>query len=158
MAGIILHNRQLHTDGSTPPPGGMIAVFLFYNHGMGKLNRFSFSKDFKHCNVITYQGSTWNQVTWSPYGIHIRPVKVTSIDSFFRSLRAIRTLTACVVVEIIKPHVFAFSPFGVHSCNELSRYTAGVNIGYTFNPRGLYKKLLKYDKIRNYTVLKDWRR
>lgn len=136
----------------------MIACFLFYNHGIGKLNRWAFSKDFKHCNVITFDGSTWNQTTWSPYGIHIRPVKVTSIDALFRSIRAIPTLTACVVVEITQPHLFSFSPFGVHSCNELSRYLTGVNIGRTFTPKHLYYKLLKYGKIRNYTILKQWRR
>lgn len=136
----------------------MIAFFLFYNHGEGKLSRFSMSDEFRHCNVMTFDGSMWNLWTWTPRGINIRPAQVKSVDALFRTMRLMSSLTACIVVEIYKPHLFKFSPFGVHSCNELSRYVTGVDIGYTLTPKHLYKKLLKYGKIRNYTILKEWRR
>lgn len=136
----------------------MIALYLFYNYGIGKLNLLSFSKEFVHCNVITFDGSVWMQTTWAPEGIHLRHLQVTSIDRLFRAIRLIPSLTACVVVEINTPCQFKFSPFGVQSCNELCRYMTSVDIGFTWNPKHLYKKLLKYGKIKNYSVLMDWRR
>lgn len=136
----------------------MIAFYMFYNHGEGKLNRLSFSKEFRHCNVITFDGSTWNQFTWSPNGIFVRRLSVINMDRLFSAIRCIPSLTACVVVEINTPCVFKNSPFGVNSCNELSRYMTAIDVGMTFNPKHLYKKLLKYGKIRNYTILMEWRR
>lgn len=135
----------------------MIAVFVFYNHGEGKLSQWSLSKEFKHCNVMVFDG-WWYQATWAIDGIDIRPVKVTNAPRLMNALRACKTVVAYVVVQIIHPHLFTWSPFGVHSCNELSRYITAINVGMTLTPKHLYKKLLKYGKISNYEILAQWRR
>ncbi|MDQ8039629.1 MAG: hypothetical protein REH83_04410 [Rickettsiella sp.] len=40
----------------------------------------------------------------------------------------------------------------------MCRYFSGVDVGWTFNPKHLYKELLKYKDQRNYELLAHWRR
>lgn len=40
------------------------------------------------------------------------------------------------------------------TCNEWARMIAGVDIGFTLNPHHLFKKLVRFDDQRNYSILK----
>ena len=62
-----------------------------------------------------------------------------------------------IVIDIEEKAEIAWKPFIVRSCNEIDRYISGVDVGFTFNPKHLYNKLLKYDDS-NYQILYEWRR
>lgn len=136
----------------------MIAIFLFYNIATGRQAKLAFSKDFKHCNIITYDGESWVSYDIDGYGIHTRVLDVTDGQKLLRSLRIIKTLTATICVSVKEKHFNPWKPFWVRSCNEFNRHISGVDINFTFNPCHLYKKLLRYDGKRNYEVLSAWRR
>ncbi|MBX4189675.1 hypothetical protein KW791_00035 [Candidatus Parcubacteria bacterium] len=78
--------------------------------------------------------------------------------ALIRGLKVIKELIAMVTVWIDKRARFPWKPWWVRSCNEFDRYVSGIDVGFTFNPRHLYAKLLKYDKVRNYEILQQWRR
>jgi hypothetical protein len=136
----------------------MIAIFLFYNQSNGVQARLAFSKTFKHCNIITYDGDYWVNYELDSYGVHTRVLEVKEGVALIRGLKIIKELVAMVVVWIDKRARFGWKPWWVRSCNEYNRYVGAVDIGFTFNPRHLFSKLLKYDKKRNFEILQLWRR
>lgn len=136
----------------------MIAYFLFYNYSTGVQANLAFSKEFRHCNVITFDGENWVNVEFDATGILTRVLDVNDGWSLIRGLKTIKVLTAMVVVDINERKKVAWKPFWVRSCNELDRYVAGIDLGFTFNPRHLYSKLLRYNGKRNYEILYAWRR
>jgi hypothetical protein len=136
----------------------MIAIFLFYNVSSGPQAKLAFSKEFRHCNVITYDGKDWVLVEFDLTGLYTSVLKVTKGESLIRNLRIMKSLIAQIVVEINTRHPVRWKPWWVRSCNELDRYVTGVNIGLTFNPRHLYNKLIKYSGKRNFQILETWRR
>jgi hypothetical protein len=136
----------------------MIAIFLFYNFSSGIQAKLAFSKTFKHCNIITYDGSHWVTYELDSLGVHTRVLAVKEGASLIRGLKVIKELIAMVTVWISTRATFKWSPWWVRSCNEFNRYIGAVQIGFTFNPRHLYNKLIKYDRIRNYEVIQHWRR
>ncbi len=135
----------------------MICTFCFYNISSGVQAKLAFSKEFKHCNIITFDGSSWLLTDFDTYGIHTRSVKVLSSSSLMRGLKYIDSLIAIVSVQVKSKAVFGWKPYLVRSCNELDRYISGVDTGFTFNPKHLYNKLLRNDGT-NYEVLYQWRR
>lgn len=136
----------------------MIAIFLFYSIANGKQSRMAFSKEFRHCNIITFDGAHWVQHDLDSYGIHTRVLKITNSPALLRALRSMKFLTAMIIVSIDKRARTVWKPFWVRSCNEFNRQTSGIDVGLTLNPSHLYRNLLKYDKRRNYEVLGQWRR
>lgn len=136
----------------------MICFFCFYNVSSGVQAKLAFSKLFKHCNIITFDGDTWIVHEFDLEGIHARRVKVFSSSSFIRGLKYIDTLIAMVVVEVYSKASINWKPYIIRSCNELDRYLSGVDIGFTFNPKHLYNKLIKYNDSSNYEILYHWRR
>ena len=136
----------------------MIAFFLFYNFSSGVQARLAFSKEFRHCNIITYDGDHWVNTEFDSSGIIIRVLDVPRGRALIRGLKTIQSLMAMVIVDISDRKKVAWKPWWVRSCNELDRYLSGVDIGFTFNPRHLYNKLLRYNGKRNYQILHAWRR
>lgn len=136
----------------------MIAIFLFYNEATGKQTRYAFSDEFKHCNIICYDGDIYLLIELSKHGITYRQVKAKDSYSLLRNLKVIKSLSAMITVNIEQPFTMEWRPLWIKSCNELCRYVSGVDIGLTFNPIHLFKKLLKYNLHRNYEVLNAWRR
>jgi len=136
----------------------LVAIFIFYKIATGVQAGLAFSDEFKHCNTITYDGSDWIMLDFDRTGILTRKIKCNDPNGLIRNLRVIKDVTAVITVIIKKRHKTKWKPFIVRSCNEICRYTAGINIGFTFNPVHLYKKLLKYRHTRNYEVLDAWRR
>jgi len=135
----------------------LICIFCFYNKSSGIQSKLAFSKVFKHCNIITYDGDIWIATEFDSFGIHNRNIHALSSRSLIRGLKYIDSLIAMIVVEIKERAAIRWKPYLVRSCNELDRYLSGVNIGFTFNPRHLYNKLMKCNG-RNYEILYDWSR
>lgn len=136
----------------------LIAVFIFYSIANGAQSKLSFSQEFKHCNIITFDGSDWIMLDFDRTGLLTRKIKCTSGDKLINSLHIIKDVTAVISVNIEKRKKIMWKPFWVRSCNEICRYASGIDIGFTFNPVHLYRKLLKYRYIRNYEILSSWRR
>ena len=135
----------------------MICFFCFYNVSSGVQAKLAFSKVFKHCNIITFDGDTWLVHEFDLTGIHAKRVKVFSSSSFIRGLKYIDCLRAMIVVDVGEKAPVTWKPYIVRSCNELDRYISGVDTGFTFNPKHLYNKLIKYNGS-NYEILYHWRR
>lgn len=134
----------------------MISIFCFYNQSSGVQASLAFSKTFKHCNIITYDGIAWICTEIDLHGIHPRYIDAHSGVALIRGLKIIKTLVALVVVDVDERFKSCWKPFIVRSCNEFDRYISGVDIGFTFNPKHLYNKLL--DKHTNYDILYTWSR
>lgn len=60
----------------------MIAIFLFYNVATGVQARLAFSDEFRHCNVVTFDGSHWINVEFDREGIKTRVIDVPSSTIF----------------------------------------------------------------------------
>ena len=135
----------------------MICIFCFYNVSSGVQARLAFSKTFKHCNVVTFDGKYWVAHEFDSMGFQTRNVQAHSATSLIRGLKHINSLVALVAVEVYKRPQITWKPFLVRSCNEIDRYITGVNTGFTFNPKNLYNKLLKYAGT-DYEILYHWRR
>lgn len=135
----------------------MICIFCFYNVSSGIQAKLAFSPVFKHCNIITFDGETWIASEFDLQGIHMRRIKAHSGASLIRGLKHIESLIAMVVVDVQEKASITWKPYVTRSCNELDRYVSGVDVGFTFNPKHLYNKLLKHHGNR-YEVLYHWRR
>lgn len=136
----------------------MIAIFIFYSVSRGVQSRLAFSSEFKHCNTITYDGCDWMQLEFDPTGFTMRRVKTDNGQGLINRLTMLHDISAIVTVNVIERAKFGWKPYLVRSCNEICRYTAGIDVGLTFNPKHLYDKLLRYRVLRNYEVLSQWRR
>src|SRR5580658_7486214 len=119
----------------------LIAVFIFYNISSGIQARLSFSSEIKHCNIITYDGSDWIMVEFDRTGLLTRRIHCTNGESLLRHLSVVKEVTAVISVNVWERAQTAWKPWWVRSCNEICRYASGVDIGFTFNPIHLYKKL-----------------
>jgi hypothetical protein len=137
---------------------GLIAVFIFYQIATGVQARLAFSKEFKHCNIITFDGSDWIMLDFDRTGLLTRKIKCPDGESLVRNLHVVQDVTAVISISIKDRKKTPWFPWWVRSCNEVCRYASGVDIGFTFNPTHLYWKLLKYKDRRNYEVLHAWRR
>ena len=133
----------------------LIAIFCFYNISSGIQAKLSFSDTFKHCNIITYDGCIWLATEFDHTGIHTQKINARSGAALLRGMKCIQSLTAMVVVSIAQRATITWKPYLVRSCNELDRYISGVDVGFTFNPKHLYNKLIKYDHT-NYDILYRW--
>ncbi len=136
----------------------MIVVFLFYNQAVGKQIRYTFSKEFKHANVMTYKGDRYLLSELSSYGYQTRIFKEYTIGELLTHLKLMPHLISIIIIWIEKPIKLKWRPLRIWSCNEHCRLMSGVDIGITLNPFHLYKKLLRYRSKRNYKILSHWRR
>lgn len=137
---------------------GLISVFIFYNTASGIQSKLSFSKEFQHCNVIVYDGEHWVMIDFDRSGIITRVIKCIDAQRLIRSLRVIPEVTAIISVNIKERHKSSWFPWWGRTCNEVCRYTSGIDVDFTFNPIQFYSRLLKYRHKRNFEVLSHWRR
>lgn len=136
----------------------LIAVFIFYDKASGAQARLAFSKEFKHCNIITFDGKDWIALDFDRTGLLTRKINCKDGETLLRNLHVVKEITAIVSVNVTERVKVMWKPWWVRSCNEICRYSSGVDVGFTFNPIHLYWKLLKYTGRRNYEVLTHWRR
>jgi hypothetical protein len=141
-------------------PLSSINIFIFYNNS-DVAPIWLVGNEFKHCGVIVYDGNFYSIVEFNSYGIHLMSAfsesgfSVKWLDDLMKTNECISAYVICAVNKRIKNRWF---PLWVKSCNEISREVTNVDIGFTFNPIHLYKKLLKYNGKRNYEILRAWRR
>lgn len=137
----------------------MIAIFLFYNESYGIQNKISFSKDLKHCNMITYDGRDWVFTTLNKLGVYNRAVRVSKPETLLRRIKKlVPGISAIVVTYINERRVKSWFPLMINSCNEVLRVSSGIDCGITFNVAHFYKKLIMLDGLTNYNIDYSWRR
>lgn len=135
----------------------MICFFCFYNQSSGVQAKLAFSEEFKHCNIVTFDGQAWIATEFDLQGIQMRAIQAYKSSSLIRGLKYIDSLIGLIVVQVSDKAKVSWKPYLVRSCNEIDRYISGVDVGFTFNPKHLYNKLLKYHGT-NYEILYHWRR
>jgi hypothetical protein len=136
----------------------LIAIFIFYAKATGVQAWMAFNDEFRHCNIIVFDGSDWLMIDFDRTGLRVRKIKCRDGNQLIRLLPVNPDVTATVSVMVKDRAKVRWKPFWVRSCNEVCRYASGVDIGFTFNPIGLYQKLLRYRGRRNYELLSAWRR
>lgn len=136
----------------------MIAIFIFYSKASGAQAALAFSKEFKHCNIITFDGEIWLMIDFDRTGLVTRRINCRNGTQLLRLLPINKDISAILSVEVGERARVRWKPLWVRSCNEVCRYVAGVDTGFTFNPVHLYQKLLRYKGKRNYEMLSAWRR
>lgn len=136
----------------------MIAIFLFYNKAEGKQTRWNTNKEFKHCHIMVNNGGGYILFELSSKGIDHHVVPAKQPVTILRNVKKMDSLIASICVWREAPANMKWRPLMVRSCNELCRLVAGVDIGFTYDPIHLYRKLLKYDGKTNYQILDAWRR
>lgn len=136
----------------------MIAVFLFYNQGIGKYNRFTFSQQFVHCALLCYQGDQCILFEIAPFGFIYRILRSNDVNKNLEAIKKLPCLSGFIAIMIREKKKIKEWPIKWYTCNEVCRYFSGADIGWTFNPKHLYQKLLKYKDKTNYELLTHWRR
>lgn len=137
----------------------MLALFVFHNQTTHKiLNALSFSKYFKHVDLYTFDGKEWIGFRFGTGGMIYTFTGYTEVRDLIDSAQLVESNEALIAVDIENGCKFPWRPLTIPMCNEFARYIAKVDIGFTWNPRNLYNKLLKYDQETNFEVFYLWRR
>jgi hypothetical protein len=136
----------------------VIAVFLFYNQGIGKYRPFSFSNELVHCALLCYEGDQCILFEIAPTGFIYRILKSNDVNKNLNAIKKLPMLSAFITVLVKEKKKIKAWPIKWYTCNEVCRYFSGVDIGWTFNPKVLFKKLIKLKNQRNYELLASWRR
>ncbi len=135
-----------------------ICLFLFYDKAVGKQLRYNGNSKFLHCNIIRFDGKHFVLLEISKTGIDYRLINAKTLNKLIRNLKLIDSLIAQVCVEVEKRCDIKWFPIWMRTCNEFARYVSGIDVGLTYNPLHLYKKLMKHDAERNYKILQGWER
>ncbi|WP_218814182.1 hypothetical protein [Rickettsiella endosymbiont of Dermanyssus gallinae] len=94
----------------------------------------------------------------SPFGFIYRILKSNDVNKNLNAIKKLPCLSAFIAVMVKEKKKIKEWPIKWYTCNEVCRYFSGVAIGWTFNPKHLYNKLLSHQKKRNYELLAHWRR
>jgi len=68
------------------------------------------------------------------------------------------TVQSIISLDIGKRSERKWFPLLINSCNEICRLVTGIDVGFTFNPKHLYKKLLMNNGISNFHIDYYWER
>ena len=137
----------------------MIVTFFFYDKNYGLNKHLAFSRDIKHCNVVTYDGSDFVLTYFNHKGIINKVIKQDQMsDIINKKISLDKHVSAIVSVWVETRKKRMWSPLILRTCNEISRLVSGVAMGPTFNAKHLYNKLNKLDKKRNFIIDYSWRR
>jgi hypothetical protein len=107
---------------------------------------------------VTYDGRYAYITELNKQGIKVKSYPVSSIKNFIEKIKKISTVNTIISTFITDKAIVKWWPFSLNACNELDRKISGIYIGLTFNPAHLYRKILKYDGLRNYTIDYTWRK
>jgi hypothetical protein len=130
----------------------MICIFLFFSNGNGMPNCLAYGP-YKRCNLIVHTDGNYLMIQMTKWGIRLRRIRANRFHSLVDKLFLLEGLEKVVCTRIREYPKNPWRPFWLRSCNELARYAGAVDIGHTWNPTHLFKKLLKYDNTRNYEII-----
>ncbi len=109
----------------------MIAAFLFYNQGIGKYGRFSFSKELVHCALLCYEGDQCILFEIAPAGFAYRILRSHDVNKNLEAIKKLPALSAFIAVMVKEKKKIKEWPFKWYTCNEVCRYFSGVDVGWT---------------------------
>lgn len=130
----------------------MISIFLFFNNGKGMPHTLSFGP-YNRCSLIVLTDGNYIMIQMTQWGIRLRRIKAKRFTTLVDKLFLLEGLQTVVCTWIKQYPTNPWRPLWLRSCNELCRHTGAVDIGRTWNPTHLFKKLLKYDNTRNYEII-----
>lgn len=78
----------------------MIAIFLFYNRGIGKYGRFSFSKELVHSALLCYEGDLCILFEIAPFGFAYRILQSNDVNKNLDAIKKLPALSAFITVLI----------------------------------------------------------
>lgn len=136
----------------------LIAIISFYNIAFGPQAFLSFSKKFRHCSIITFDGDNCVLIEFNDCGLKTKVFRNNNVSKMIKILQRIPQIHTIVCTAIYERKKVKWKPLWGRTCNEVCRYAAGIDVGLTFNPIHLYKKLLKYSGKTNYEILSHWKR
>jgi hypothetical protein len=137
----------------------MLVLFVFHNkttHSI--LNFMAFSRRFKHVDLYTYDGKQWIGFRFGTDGMTYAFTGHSCLTDLAEQAKQLKETEALVALEVEKGCKFPWRPLSVPICNEFARFIAKIDVGFTWNPRHLYNKLIKYDQLTNFEVFYSWRR
>jgi hypothetical protein len=136
----------------------MLAIFVFHNKTRHRImNLFTFSKSFKHVDIYVKQ-KEWIGFRMTRNGIEFAMSGYENGRYIVNGAIEQPNVEAILCLDIHGRAEYPWIPLTIPMCNEFSRYLSGVDISFSWNPRNLYNKLLKYDHKRNYEIFFQWRR
>ena len=136
----------------------MLAIFIFYNQAQGIQSHFTLSRHFKHVDVFLHLTMSWVVVRLDKQGIRFRLSNFKDGRDIVDNAVKLNTVSRIVAVKIGKRAKYPWRPFRFNTCNELARLVSGLDIGFTYHPRHLYRKLLYYSHRKNFEILNMWGR
>lgn len=137
----------------------MIAIFLFYDKTHGINKSLTFSKDLKHCNIITFDGRGYVMTTLDQTGISSRIIRIGNLSKFLKRLPALMPDLSSIISTFINCRAKRkWNPLSINSCNEVSRRISGIDLPITFNVATLYYYLIYFNGKREYDIDYIWRR
>lgn len=137
----------------------MLAIIVFHNRTRHRImNLFTFSRHFKHVDIYMFDGSCWTGFRLDRYGITYAISYIGHGNAIIDQAREVSNIEAVIALDIDHRATFRWTGITIPMCNELARMIAGVDISFTWSPRHLYRKLLKYDQKRNFKIFYHWRR
>lgn len=135
----------------------MLAIFLFYDKSDVVQSRIS-PKDFKHVNCVLNDGSGWVLFEHDATGLWYRQYKINDGSALIRNLKRIESLTHLVCVDIGERKKRAWWPWVIDACHQQIIRMCGLDIGWSFTPKGFFKKLIKYNGKTNFDIILRWNR
>lgn len=122
------------------------------------MNLFTFSRHFKHVDVYIFDGSQWTGFRMASDGITYAVSGFENGRDLLIEAKKLEHVEAILGVDLAERAHFGWSGLTIPMCNELCRALTGIDVGFTWSPRHLYNKLLKYDQKRNFEIFYRWRR
>lgn len=133
----------------------MLVIFAFTNEPKGTKIPYTLHKDFQSVYIFAFSDYRWIKFYFDKRGIQHKETNRTAgkLLSILKRQHKVKTI---LIADVENPVSGWYFPLMIQSCNEIMRYLTGVDVGVTLNPFHLYRKLLKYDKKRNYSILFEW--
>lgn len=137
----------------------MKTIFLFYDKTYGVCDKLSFSKDLKHCNIITCDKNVCILTTLDKTGVSSKTIKIDNLSKFIRRLPSLMPeLSSIIFTYVYNRTPRRWFPMRLNSCNEIARDASGIDLPVTFNVAHLHRCILKNSERSNYDIDYTWRR
>lgn len=130
----------------------MEAIIVFKSNTNCKTTIYTREKRFLRCELYIRRIGIWYHYRFGTDGLLFWPFGQSSADVYDKAQSDDNT-TEVIFLQHIRHVLPTWKPLMIPTCNEFTRLITGVDIGFTFNPIHLFKKLLKYDSIRNYHIV-----